>query len=394
MTILTAAKSFLPFGVDFTQILELKSDFLFKDNVGAVIDGITYQDIAAYQFGEVNVGTAYFRGSRLAVSSADALTAGTVTSFGFYTGTIGDLSSPDWTVRGIKVSATEIAAIMASPDRDDDSAFFSSLFTGNDRITLSPEDDYFEGLGGNDVIYGNGGGDALFGGDGNDRLYGGGGDDDLYGGLGDDVLVGGAGIDSVSYDEITTSVTVNLTITTQQNTGGGGLDTIKGVERLYGGMAGDTLTGSLGDNGILGMDGDDVINGLAGNDRIYGGLGKDTLTGGAGKDRFVFNTDPSTANADTITDFDRTLGDRIVLTPFSFAALSGRAGSGILKGEFYAAAGATSAHDADDHIIYNTTTGRLYYDEDGLGGASGILIATLGTTTHPTLVFSDILLGF
>jgi len=32
---------------------------------------------------------------------------------------------------------------------------------------------------------------------------------------------------------------------------------------------------------------------------------------------------------------------------------------------FYAAAGASSGHDASDRIVYDTLTGRLYYDPDG-----------------------------
>jgi Ca2+-binding RTX toxin-like protein len=283
---------------------------------------------------------------------------------------------------------------METTSRDDDAMFFYGLFAGNDRITLSSGNDYFEALGGNDAIYGNAGSDALFGNEGNDKLYGGLGNDDLYGGLGDDVLSGGAGIDSALYDEISTPVTVNLSIKTQQDTGGGGKDTLSSIERLYGGSAGDTLTGTTGNNDILGNDGDDVIDGLAGTDRIYGGNGKDTLTGGLGRDRFVFYSEVTTASADKITDFNRFEGDRIVLSTFYFSGLSGTGGSPIAKGEFYAAAGATSAHDADDHIIYNTATGDLYYDPDGLGGTAAILFATLGTTIHPKVVYSDFLLDY
>ena len=55
--------------------------------------------------------------------------------------------------------------------------------------------------------------------------------------------------------------------------------------------------------------------------------------------------------------------------------------------QFYKAAGATTAHDATDRIIYNTTTGDLYYDADGQGGVDAILFAVL--TTHPNLTASD-----
>ena len=49
---------------------------------------------------------------------------------------------------------------------------------------------------------------------------------------------------------------------------------------------------------------------------------------------------------------------------------------------FYAKAGATKAHDADDRLIYNKTTGNLYVDIDGKGGADAVLFAKLAN--HPS----------
>ena len=51
--------------------------------------------------------------------------------------------------------------------------------------------------------------------------------------------------------------------------------------------------------------------------------------------------------------------------------------------------GVTAAHDATDRLIYNTTTGALYYDADGTGVTAAVQVALLGSTTHPTLAYDD-----
>ena len=59
---------------------------------------------------------------------------------------------------------------------------------------------------------------------------------------------------------------------------------------------------------------------------------------------------------------------------------------------FYSAAGAMAAHDASDRIIYNSTTGALYYDADGLGGSAAVQVALIGTSLHPSITYSDFLI--
>ena len=63
---------------------------------------------------------------------------------------------------------------------------------------------------------------------------------------------GEAGTDTAFYSDATSGVTVNLATTTAQNTGGGGTDTLSGIENLYGSGFADTLTGNSGDNAIWG----------------------------------------------------------------------------------------------------------------------------------------------
>jgi Ca2+-binding RTX toxin-like protein len=61
----------------------------------------------------------------------------------------------------------------------------------------------------------------------------------------------------------------------------------------------------------------------------------------------------------------------------AFTALGGAGYFAAGDARFYAAAGATGGHDADDRLVYNTSTGQLYYDADGSGGGAAQLVATL-----------------
>ncbi|MDZ3993291.1 retention module-containing protein [Pseudomonas sp. Teo4] len=154
---------------------------------------------------------------------------------------------------------------------------------------------------GNDTLNGNNGHDVLVGGAGNDSLYGGNGDDLLIGGAGNDLLDGGNGIDTASYATASGPVTVNLSLSGAQNTGGAGVDTLARIENLIGSDYGDTLIGNNGDNVLDGGLGHDVLNGGGGNDILIGGPGKDTLTGGVGNDTFVWQKGDT--GHDTVTDF-------------------------------------------------------------------------------------------
>ncbi len=64
----------------------------------------------------------------------------------------------------------------------------------------------------------------------------------------------------------------------------------------------------------------------------------------------------------------------------------------ITSDQFWSGAGVDTAHDATDRVIYNTTTGALWYDADGTGKAVAVQIAQLGTAAHPALAYSDLYL--
>jgi Ca2+-binding RTX toxin-like protein len=55
---------------------------------------------------------------------------------------------------------------------------------------------------------------------------------------------------------------------------------------------------------------------------------------------------------------------------------------------FWGGAGITASHDATDRILYNKTTGALYYDADGTGATAAVQIAQL--TAGATLTTADL----
>jgi hypothetical protein len=55
---------------------------------------------------------------------------------------------------------------------------------------------------------------------------------------------------------------------------------------------------------------------------------------------------------------------------------------------FHAAAGATAGHDGDDRVVYDTSTGSVYFDQDGSGGAAAEMMFVLQGA--PALAATDI----
>src|SRR5262249_50880425 len=119
------------------------------------------------------------------------------------------------------------------------------------------------------------------------------------------------------------------------------------------------------------------------NDTLAGGAGHDTLTGGAGADHFVFAS-INAADSDTIADF-LSVDDTISLDNSVLTAVGA---DGALANAAVWSSATGVAHDADDRIIYNTTTGQLFYDADGNGAGAAVLLATL--TAHPAINAGDI----
>ncbi len=160
----------------------------------------------------------------------------------------------------------------------------------NNALDGGAGDDAVFGRSGDDVLNGGSGADRLDGGTGNDTLLGGSFADVLIGGAGDDIIDGGSNFDTALYTGLSSGVTVDLSVTVAQDTGGGGVDTLTRIENLTGSGFDDVLTGSSNRNRLEGGSGDDVLFGLGNNDTLIGGSGEDVLWGGTGADRLVGGT--------------------------------------------------------------------------------------------------------
>jgi len=214
-------------------------------------------------------------------------------------------------------------------------------------------------LGGNEfdnTLIGGSGNDVLRGRAGNDRLDGNAGADTMFGGDGDDICLvddagdgvieaAGGGTDRV-YASVSWSMAAGQEIEYLRAHGAGA-------------VSGVALSGNELANRLVGDDGNDVLN---------GGGGNDLLVGGGGSDIFLFDTAPGPDNVDRISDFGA--GDSIRLDHTVFA--------GLALGQLSAAAFATdSATGAGPQVVYDPTTGALFFDSNGAAAGGATQFASL-----------------
>jgi Ca2+-binding RTX toxin-like protein len=114
------------------------------------------------------------------------------------------------------------------------------------------------------------------------------------------------------------------------------------------------INASMGNDTVTGGAARDFLVGGAGDDLLAGGGGADSLLGGGGADRFLFAGLPAGGTApDSLVDFAPGT-DLIPLDDAGFA--------GLAPGAF---ALSTAAAEADDRVIYDQGSGRLFFDADG-----------------------------
>jgi Ca2+-binding RTX toxin-like protein len=156
----------------------------------------------------------------------------------------------------------------------------------------------------------------------------------------------------------------------------------------------DVINGQGGNDKIYGLSGNDLLRGGLGNDYLDGGSGDDRLSGGRGADSFVFNSSkPFTKQdlgKDVILDFTASENDQIVLSKNTFTAIKSTVGNGFSTStDFAVVANGSAAGLSKASIVYDSSSGGLYYNQNGTnpGFGSGDLFATLAN--KPTLTASN-----
>lgn len=172
--------------------------------------------------------------------------------------------------------------------------------TGDDQLSGGDGNDHLEGGKGDDTLSGDGGNDTILGGTGNDIINGGAGNDTIKAGSNDDfirpgankdVVDGGSGIDTVTYDDASSGVNIDLH---KKRTTGGDSDTLKSIENAEGSAYDDYIRGNKLANRLEGGEGDDTLRGMT---------GEDVLVGGAGSDEFFWRQSDIDGELNTILDF-------------------------------------------------------------------------------------------
>jgi Ca2+-binding RTX toxin-like protein len=202
-----------------------------------------------------------------------------------------------------------------------------------------------------------------------DHLMGGAGTDTLRGGLGDDfyrletagdlvIEARDAGVDMVMTDLARYRMPANV------------------EEFIASGTAGQMVFGNALGNEIYSGQGADTVRGGQGDDTLFGTTGRDVLTGGGGADWFEFFGAYGEDNAARIVDFRVAEGDQIVLRKSTSGQFSSFA-LGHLDPSEFKQYDSRDEIDATDRILYDITTGKLFFDPDGSGSAWAMQFARL-----------------
>jgi Ca2+-binding RTX toxin-like protein len=252
----------------------------------------------------------------------------------------------------LDVANTSISYSLAAGVQIESLATTSAGATTAVNLTGNEFSQSITGNAGANIIDGKGGADAMAGGAGNDVYY--------VDNIGDTIA---EAANQGTLDQVAASISYTLAAGVQ-------------VESLN--------TTSASGTGVLDLTGNEFaqsITGNAGANILNGKGGIDTLTGGVGADFFDFNTALGASNIDRITDFD-VVQDKIRLDDLIFTMLPSQ-----FTADQFAINATGLAQDSSDRIIYQTTTGYLFYDSNGTAAGGATQFATL--TANLAVTFSD-----
>lgn len=333
------------------------------------VDGLYDYDFAAVsptsaKYYDNATNYTLFQGSGFTFNAAHEPTGGTVTSVRYVIN-----NGTALLITGVSIAATTVHAFAA---QNNTQGLLSLVLSGADTLNGTPLADVLSGYAGNDILKGAGG---------------------------KDVLDGGTGIDTALYTDKTGAVVVTLNGATNATVSIAGVaeDTIRNIENVTGGSAGDTLNGDGLGNTLNGGAGNDTLRGFAGNDVLIGGLGKDVLDGGVGLDTAVYSdktgavvvTLNGATNAtvtvggvaeDTIRNIENVTGgagaDR--LTGDGLAnVLNGGAGNDTIRGG--GGADTLIGGRGNDFLNGNSGLDTVDYSRDAAsGGTLGVIVNLLG----------------
>jgi Ca2+-binding RTX toxin-like protein len=217
--------------------------------------------------------------------------------------------------------------------------------------------------------------------------------------MGGEVLVNATTMDTQFIPAIAAMADGGYVVTwTSENQDGSSYGVYSQYFDAYNNRVDATLRGDAGDNALHwnsadpaildGSGGNDTLAGGTGADSLRGGPGNDVLTGGAGNDGFVFNTELNAGtNVDAIQNFGGAGATVMDVLQLDNAIFTGLTAGALAAGSFVSGVGPVAA-DGNDHILYDTGTGALYYDADGNGAGAAIQFAVL-TDSPDGLAASD-----
>ena len=232
----------------------------------------------------------------------------------------------------------------------------------------------------------------------NDSGYG---DDTLDGKQGADTMIGGEGNDIYYVDNPKDEITED----DQTDSNAGDNDGVYSISSAFtlpanveyliiDGKSKSNATGNELNNNITGNAAVNTLIGLGGDDTFDSGSGNDALSGGDGADTYIFSSGiKGSKNVDTIKDFvsgeDKILLSADIFTKLATAlgVIDGNDPTPLSDGDYFLSAPKVKAKSASDFLLYDSNTGRVYYDADGNGKGAADWFITL--TGKPELTADD-----